>query len=153
MPAAEFYDYAVLRLVPRVERGEFINVGILLSCAANGHLDVRIELDEARALALDPSLDLPLVRRLLDAIVAICQGGERAGTIGLLPPRARFHWLTAQRSAIIQTSPVHSGKCGDLDATMAHLLQRMVRLPAPAGRSATLPRTPVDSPADREDDA
>ena len=128
MRAAEFYDYAVLRLVPRVERGEFINVGILLSCAARGHLDVRIELDEARALALDPALDLELVRRLLGAVAAVCRGGADAGPIGLLPPRARFHWLTAQRSAILQTSPVHSGKCGDLDATMEHLLQRMVRV-------------------------
>ncbi len=144
MPAAEFYDYAVLRLVPRVERGEFINVGILLSCAANGHLDVRIELDETRARALDSSLDLALVRRLLDAIVAICRGGEAAGAIGLLPPRARFHWLTAQRSAIIQTSPVHGGKCGDLGATMEQLLLRMVRSPAPAGHSATMPRTSAD---------
>lgn len=128
MHAAEFYDYAVLRLVPRVDRGEFINVGILLSCAARGHLDVRIELDEARALALDPALDLALVRRLLGAVEAICRGGADAGPIGLLPARARFHWLTAQRSAIVQTSPVHGGKCGDLDATMERLLQRMVRV-------------------------
>ena len=131
MHGAEFYDYAVLRLVPRVERGEFINVGILLSCAAREHLDVRIELDEARALALDPALDLELARRLLAADEAICRGGPAAGPIGLLPPRARFHWLTAQRSAILQTSPVHGGKCGDLGATMEQLLQRMVRV---AGR-------------------
>ena len=149
MPAVEFYDYAMLRLVPRVERGEFINVGILLSCAANGHLDVRIGFDERRALALDPSLDLVLVQRLLDAVVAICRGGAEAGVIGLLPPRARFHWLTAQRSAILQTSPVHSGKCGDLEATMAQLMRRMVLVPGPADGSATMPRTP----ATREDPA
>ena len=131
MHAAEFYDYAVIRLVPRVERGEFINVGILLSCAASGHLAVRIELDPQRALALDPTLDLDQVHRLLGAIEAIVRGGAQAGPIGLLPPRARFHWLTAQRSAILQTSPAHGGKCGDLDATMEHLMQRMVRV---AGR-------------------
>ena len=131
MHAAEFYDYAVIRLVPRVERGEFINVGILLSCAASGHLAVRIELDPQRALALDPTLDLDQVHRLLGAIEAIVRGGAQAGPIGLLPPRARFHWLTAQRSAILQTSPTHGGKCGDLDATMEHLMQRMVRV---AGR-------------------
>lgn len=148
MPAAEFYDYAVLRLVPRVERGEFVNVGVLLSCAANGHLDVRIALDDARALALDPTLDLALVRRLLDAVVAICRGGAAAGPIGLLPARARFHWLTAQRSAILQTSPVHGGKCADLDAAMARLMQRMVAVPAGGGRSATMPRN-----ADAEDSA
>ena len=128
MRAAEFYDYAVIRLVPRVERGEFINVGILLSCAASGHLAVRIELDLPRALALDPTLDLDQVHRLLGAIEAIVRGGAQAGPIGLLPPRARFHWLTAQRSAILQTSPTHGGKCGDLDATMEHLMWRMVRV-------------------------
>ena len=128
MHAAEFYDYAVIRLVPRVERGEFINVGILLSCAASGHLAVRIELDPQRALALDPTLDLDQVHRLLGAIEAIVRGGAQAGPIGLLPPRARFHWLTAKRSSIIQTSPVHMGKCGDMPATMEHLLQRMVRV-------------------------
>ena len=128
MHAAEFYDYAVIRLVPRVDRGEFINVGILLSCAASGHLAVRIELDPQRALALDPTLDLDQVHRLLGAIEAIVRGGAQAGPIGLLPPRARFHWLTAQRSAILQTSPTHGGKCGDLDATMEHLMRRMVRV-------------------------
>ena len=128
MHAAEFYDYAVIRLVPRVERGEFINVGILLSCAASGHLAVRIELDPQRALALDPTLDLDQVPRRLGAMEAIVRGGAQAGPIGLLPPRARFHWLTAQRSAILQTSPTHGGKCGDLDATMEHLMRRMVRV-------------------------
>ncbi len=131
MHAAEVYDYTAIRLVPRVERGEFINVGILLSCAARHHLDVRVELDEARARALDPRLDLALVHRLLAAIETVCRGGAEAGPIGLLPPRARFHWLTAQRSAIIQTSPVHSGKCADFNATMEHLLDRMVRVPRP----------------------
>ena len=131
MHAAEFYDYAVIRLVPRVERGEFINVGILLSCAANGYLGVRIELDEGRALALDPALDLDQVRGLLGAIEAVVRGGAGAGPIGRLPPRARFHWLTAQRSAILQTSPAHGGKCGDLEATMERLMRRMVRV---AGR-------------------
>jgi hypothetical protein len=131
VPAPDVYDYAAIRLVPRVERGEFINVGILLSCAARGHLDVRIELDAGRALALDPGLDLALVRRLLGAIESICRGGPEAGPIGQLPPRARFHWLTAQRSAIVQTSPVHSGLCDDFDATMAHLLVSMVRVARP----------------------
>lgn len=131
MPAAELYDYATIRLVPRVERGEFINVGILLSCDARDHLDVRIELDESRARALDPGLDFALVQRLLAAIEAVCRGGAAAAPIGLLPARARFHWLTAQRSAIIQTSPVHSGKCGDLAATMEQLLDRMVRVQQP----------------------
>lgn len=127
MHALDTYDYAVIRVVPRVEREEFINVGILLSCERSGYLQARIELDEARVRALDPSIDLDSLRRHLDTIPRICEGGAQAGPIGLLPKRARFHWLTAKRSAIIQTSPVHMGKCGDMDAILEHLLDRMVR--------------------------
>lgn len=127
MHALDTYDYAVIRVVPRVEREEFINVGILLSCERSGYLQARIELDEARVRALDPSIDLDSLRRHLDTIPRICEGGAQAGPIGLLPKRARFHWLTAKRSAIIQTSPVHMGRCGDMDAILEHLLDRMVR--------------------------
>lgn len=129
MRPADTYDYAVIRVVPRVEREEFVNVGILLSCEASGYLEARIELDEARIAALDPTLDLESLRRHLDTIPAICRGGPGTGPIGLLPKRARFHWLTAKRSSIIQTSPVHMGKCADMAATMEHLLERMVRRP------------------------
>jgi hypothetical protein len=123
------YDYAVIRVVPRVEREEFANVGVILSCERAGFLDARIELDERRLLALDPTLDLESLRRHLAAIPAICRGGAEAGPIGLLPQRARFHWLTAKRSSIIQTSPVHMGKCGDMPAILEHLMDRMVRSP------------------------
>ncbi|MBC7990793.1 MAG: DUF3037 domain-containing protein [Luteimonas sp.] len=129
MRPADTYDYAVIRVVPRVEREEFVNVGLLLSCEASGYLEARIELDEARIAALDPTLDLESLRRHLDTIPAICRGGPGTGPIGLLPQRARFHWLTAKRSSIIQTSPVHMGKCADMAATMEHLLERMVRRP------------------------
>jgi len=125
--AFDSYDYAVIRVVPRVEREEFINVGIILSCERSGYLQARVELDEARLRALDPAIDLDSLRRHLDSIPRICEGGAQAGPIGLLPKRARFHWLTAKRSAIIQTSPVHMGKCGDMDAILEHLLDRMVR--------------------------
>ena len=128
MRAHDAYDYAVIRVVPRVEREEFVNVGVILSCEASRYLEARIELDEARVLALDPHLDLEALRRHLDSIPAICKGGAEAGPIGLLAPRARFHWLTAKRSAVIQTSPVHMGKCADMAATMEHLLERMVRV-------------------------
>lgn len=127
MHAFDTYDYAVIRVVPRVEREEFINVGIILSCERSGYLQARIELDETRLRALDPAIDLDSLRRHLDSIPRICEGGAQAGPIGLLPKRARFHWLTAKRSAIIQTSPVHMGKCGDMDAILEHLLNRMVR--------------------------
>ncbi len=129
MRPADTYDYAVIRVVPRVEREEFVNVGILLSCEASGYLEARIELDEARVASLDPTLDFESLHRHLDTIPAICRGGPGTGPIGLLPQRARFHWLTAKRSSIIQTSPVHMGKCADMAATMEHLLERMVRRP------------------------
>jgi hypothetical protein len=130
MRAHETYDYAVIRVVPRVERGEFINVGVILSCERTRFLEARIEVDEARLRALDPDVDTDMVCRHLAAITAVCRGGEAAAPIGLLAPRTRFHWLTAQRSAIIQTSPVHMGRCtGDLEATLAHLMVQMVRLP------------------------
>ena len=127
MHAPDHYDYAVIRVVPRVEREEFINVGVILSCEASRYLEARIELDEARLRALAPDLDIESVNRHLQAITAICRGGPGTGPIGLLPQRARFHWLTAKRSSILQTSPVHTGKCGDMDAIMEHLLRRMVR--------------------------
>jgi hypothetical protein len=127
--ALDTYDYAVIRVVPRVEREEFVNVGVILSCERTGFLDARIELDESRLLALDSTLDMESLRRHLDAIPAICHGGGEAGPIGLLPQRARFHWLTAKRSSIIQTSPVHMGKCGDMPAILEHLMDHMVRPP------------------------
>ena len=127
MHAPETYDYAVVRVVPRVEREEFINAGILMSCERRDWLQARIELDHARLRALWPDVDVEAVERALSALPRICAGGADAGPIGLLPLRARFHWLTAQSSAVIQTSPVHMGRCADLDATMERLLQRMVR--------------------------
>jgi len=129
------YDYAVIRVVPHVERGECINVGVVLCCTARGFLRARIELDEARLLALDPSADIATVRAGLDAFALVCEGGAQAGPIGQLPLRARFDWLVAPRSTMIQTSAVHAGRCSDLEAVMDKLLQRMVRRPAagPAG--------------------
>ena len=128
MRAPDTYDYAVIRVVPRVERGEFINAGVIVSCEKTGFLKAAIELDEARVLALDPGVDLETLRRPLTAIQRICEGGPDAGPIGLLPQRARFHWLTAKRSAILQTSPVHMGRCGDMEAIVEHLMARMVRI-------------------------
>jgi Protein of unknown function (DUF3037) len=129
VPAPLIYDHAVVRVVPRVERGEFVNAGVILSCAGHGFLRARIELDEARLLALDPHVDLQAVRANLATIPAICEGGESAGPIGRLPLRERFHWLVAPRSTIIQTSAVHLGRCDNLDSAMEHLLTRMVRAP------------------------
>jgi hypothetical protein len=121
------YDYAIVRVVPRVERGEFVNVGIILSCDIERILLARIEVDEAALLALHAGVDLELVRDALASIPAICAGGEDAGPIAKLTARERFHWLVSPRSTIVQTSPVHSGQCGDLQAALEHLMNRMIR--------------------------
>jgi hypothetical protein len=109
MPAS--FDYAVVRVVPRVERGEFINAGVIVFCLEKRHLDARIRLDEARLKALWPDVDLALVREHLSAIPRICAGDPSAGPIACLSERERFHWLVAPRSTIIQTSPTHTGLC------------------------------------------
>jgi Protein of unknown function (DUF3037) len=121
------YDYAIVRVVPRVERGEFVNAGIILSCDVERILQASIELDEAALLALDAGVDLELVRSTLATIPAICAGGADAGDIGRLSARERFHWLVSPRSTILQTSPVHTGQCSDLQAALEHLMNRMVR--------------------------
>jgi hypothetical protein len=121
------YDYAIVRVVPRVERGEFVNAGIILSCDVERVLQSRIELDEAALLALDAGVDLEIVRSTLAAIPAICAGGIDAGPIGKLSARERFHWLVSPKSTIVQTSPVHTGQCSDLETALEHLMHRMIR--------------------------
>jgi hypothetical protein len=130
MPALCPFDYAVIRVVPRVDREEFINVGVIVSCPEKNYLKARSELNPGRLVALGAELDPALIRRHLDAIAMICEGGAAAGPIGMLPSRARFHWLVAPRSTIIQTSAVHTGLCDDGDAMLEQLLDRMVRVPA-----------------------
>lgn len=130
------YDYAIIRVVPRVDRGEFVNAGVIVSCRAKEYLEARIDLDERRLLALDPTLDLQMVREHLAAIPAICKGGAAAGEIGRLSARERFDWLVAPRSTVIQTSPVHTGHCKSPDAAIERLLETMVR-PARADTSGS----------------
>jgi len=113
--------------VPKVDREEFLNVWAIVSCPARSFLDARIELDEQRLLALDPTVDIDTIRAHLATIPLICAGGERAGAIGQLSQRERFHWLVAPRSTIIQASPVHTGCCADPNAALEHLLDTMVR--------------------------
>jgi len=121
------YDYAVFRVVPRVEREEFVNVGVIVSCPAKDFLEARVELDEQRLRALDSALDVESIRAHLATIPAICAGGQQAGPIGQLSQRERFHWLVAPRSTTIQTSPVHTGYCKDPTEVLEHLLNTMVR--------------------------
>ena len=129
MPDLCTYDYAIIRVVPKVEREEFVNVGVIVSCPAKGFLEARIELDEQRLKALDATLDIESIRPHLGSIVAICAGGEDSGPIGQLSQRERFHWLTAPRSTIIQTSPVHTGHTTDPVSVLDHLLESSVRPP------------------------
>jgi hypothetical protein len=120
------YDYAVVRVVPKVDREEFINAGVIVSCPDLSFLDASIKLNEDRLLALDPTIDLDLVKDHLEAIPTICRGGGEAGTIGGLPQRQRFHWLVAPRSTIIQMSPVHTGRCHDPAVALERLIATMV---------------------------
>lgn len=129
MPALCTYDYAVVRVVPHVERGEFVNAGVIVACAGQGYLKALVELDEARLLALDARVDLESIRAALQAIPVICAGGDAAGALGRLSLRERFDWLVAPRSTSIQVSPVHVGRSEDLDGALQHLMDRMVRRP------------------------
>ncbi|MFD9947078.1 DUF3037 domain-containing protein [Nonomuraea sp. NPDC059023] len=121
------YEYAVIRVIPRVERGEQINVGVLLYCQPRSYLCARIDLDESRLHALDPSADLPALRQALAAYQLTCDASS--GPLSSQPLGARFRWLTAPRSTIVQTGPVHAGLTADPDAELDRLLTTLVHIP------------------------
>ena len=127
MPSA--FDHAVIRVVPRVERGELINAGAIVSCPTQGYLAARIALDAARLVALWPAVDVAEIEAALALIPLIAAGDPRGGPIAALPRGERFHWLVAPRSAMIQTSPVHAGLCDDPAAALEHLVETLVRPP------------------------
>jgi len=122
-----FYDYAVIRVVPKVDREEFINAGVILSCPEKEFLEACIELDEKRLKVFSPGIDIELLKTHLAAIKAICAGSADAETIGKLSQRERFHWLTSPKSTIIQTSPVHSGYCKDPEKELNDLVHKIVK--------------------------
>jgi len=124
MPAS--FDYAIVRVVPRVERQEFINAGMVAFCLEKKYLGARIRLDEQRLNALWPDADVALIRDHLAAIERVCAGDPAAGPIAALSQRERFHWLVSARSTIIQTSPVHSGLCDGTDQILDQLEQRFL---------------------------
>lgn len=128
-----WYSYAIVRVVPRVERGECVNVGVLLFARTVPFLGARIELQAQaeRIRALAPDADLPLIQRHLRTFEAVCAGSPEGGPLAALPHAERFHWLTAPRSTVIQTSPVHVGRCDDPPAALDDLLNAYVRPPAP----------------------
>jgi hypothetical protein len=116
-----------VRVVPRIERGECLNAGVVLFCRPRRYLAARVELEEARLRALDPEVDLAAVRGHLDALERIASGDTSAGPIAALPASERFHWLVAPSSTIIQCSPVHTGLTDDPEGELDHLVARLVR--------------------------
>ena len=121
MHARASFDYALLRVVPRVERQEFINAGVVVYCPERRYLAARIRLDRARLQALWPDADVALIEKHLAAIERISTGDPEAGPIAKLSQRERFHWLTAPRSTIVQPSPVHTGVCDQTDEILERL--------------------------------
>jgi hypothetical protein len=124
MPAS--FDYTVIRVVPRVERQEFINAGIVVFCPEKRYLGARVHLDETRLKALWPEADADVVRAHLKAIERVCAGDEGAGPIAKLSQRERFHWLSSPRSTIIQPSPVHTGVCDNTDDLLDRLAKQFL---------------------------
>ena len=126
MPALSSFDYAIVRVVPHVEREEFINAGAIVYCLQRDFLAARVYLDQSRLLILAPDVDADVVQEHLEAIPRICRGGENAGPIGQLPTKERWHWLVSPRSTQVQRGPVHSGLCADPTRALDELLKKMV---------------------------
>jgi len=133
VPERPSFDYAVIRVVPRVERNEFLNAGVIVFCRLRDFLAARVELDPARLLALSPDADPDEVARHLDLFPRVCAGGPPAGALGRLSLSERFNWLVQPSSTLIQASPVHSGLCDDPQEALDRLLDTAVRVP-PSGR-------------------
>jgi Protein of unknown function (DUF3037) len=120
------FQYAIVRVVPRVERGEFINAGVVLFCRQRDFLAARIAFDEARLAALSHAFDVAEIRSHLDAIVRIAAGEADGGPVAQLEQSERFHWLVAPSSTVIQSSPVHTGLCENPEETLARLVEKLV---------------------------
>ena len=123
---AEWYSYAVVRVVPRVEREEFVNVGVILFVRASRMLCALIEPDPERIRLIDANADLDAINAHLALFSAVCEASPEAGPIGALPADERFHWLTAPRSTVIQVSPVHEGWTSDAQETLKELFERYI---------------------------
>lgn len=126
MQDKQIYEYAVIRVVPRVEREEFLNVGIILYCSKQGFLQAKYLLDKERIASFSKLTDLEELETYLQTWERICKGGKTAGPIGVLPIASRFRWLTATRSTVVQTSKVHPGLCGDAQQTLDCLFEELV---------------------------
>lgn len=127
MQEKHLFEYAVIRVVPRVERGEFLNVGVIVYCHSKRFLRALCTLDKAKLRTLDAELDLDTLERYLQVFGLVCKGGPEGGTIGQMTISERFHWLTATRSTIIQTSPVHLGLAVDPEEALNKLFEQQVK--------------------------
>lgn len=127
MQEKHLFEYAVIRIVPQVEREEFINAGVIVFCAAQGFLQTVYELNANRLQAFTSRIDIPELEARLHAFEQICKGGKQGGTIGQLPMSARFRWLTAPRSTTVQTSKAHPGFCTDPKDTLSKLFAQLVQ--------------------------
>ena len=126
MQEKHVFEYAVVRVVPCVAREEFLNVGVILYCPAQGFLRTVYTLNEERLRAFSEQVDMPELRERLRAFERICAGRAEGGPIGQLPLASRFRWLTAARSTVVQTSAVHPGLCTDAAATLERLYRQLV---------------------------
>ncbi len=126
MQEKHLYEYAVIRIVPQVEREEFLNTGVILYCARKKFLQVMYELNESKISAFCPKLDIPEIKEYLCAFERICNGGADAGPIGKLTIAERFRWLSATRSTVVQTSKTHTGFCEDPQTMLNRLYEQMV---------------------------
>lgn len=120
------FEYAVIRVVPHVEREEFLNVGVILFCSAEKFLKCITEVDEDRLKVLCNKIDFTELKDHIESFQRICTGGKDAGPIGILPMAERFRWLTATRSTMVQTSKVHPGLCSDASETLDRLYSQLV---------------------------
>ena len=127
MPEQHSFEYAVIRVVPKVEREEFMNVGVILYCQSLSFLDAQFTINEERLLALSPGLEMDEIKKHLSAFCDICRGGPEAGPIGKLDMGSRFRWLTATRSTVLQCSKVHPGLSADPAGTLKKLHERLVK--------------------------
>lgn len=125
-PARSQFQYAVVRVVPRIERGECFNAGVILFCRPRRFLAARAALDARRLTALAPDADAEVLRSHLDALVAVAAGAPGAGPIAALPQSDRFHWLVAPSSTVLQPSPVHTGLCEDPAEVLDRLFRALV---------------------------
>lgn len=130
MPKLSSFEYAVLRIVPRVEREEFINAGVIVFCLEQKFLQARVQIDEGRLKALCPDTDTDHIRDHLEAFRKVAEGSKDGGPVAAMSIRQRFHWLVAPRSTVIQVSPVHAGMCGDPEGVLDSLFQKLVLSPA-----------------------